>query len=194
MGGGSADAAALLRAAPALAPVSATDVAELAAELGADVPAQLAPGVALGTGAGEIVSRRGPLAEHAILVLASEERLSTPAVYAEADRLGLARTEAELHERLEALERALADGGRLPRALLVNDLEAAARSLCPRIGEALEAARRAEADDVLVCGSGPTVIGIYWGEDAPGRAQAAESAASPRFSRAVAARPVPSPV
>lgn len=193
MGGGSADAAAILRAAPRLAPVSAVALAALAAELGADVPAQLAPGVALGTGAGEIVSPRGPLPEHAILVLYSEERLSTAAVYAEADRLRLTRSAEELRERLQELERALADGGRLPGGLVVNDLEAAALSLCPRIADALEAARGTGADEVLVCGSGPTVIGIYWGQDPAGRAGAAAAAVAARFPRATASWPVSSP-
>ncbi len=193
MGGGSADAAAILRLAPRLAPVSDGDVAELAGELGADVPAQLAPGVALGTGAGELVSPRARLPEHAILVLPSEEQLPTPAVYAEADRLGLPRSAAELRERFDELERALADGGRLPGALLVNDLEAAAQALCPSIGDALGAARGAGADDVLVCGSGPTVIGIYWGKGSAGRAEAAAGGLAGEFPRAVAALPVLSP-
>ncbi|MGE5617310.1 MAG: 4-(cytidine 5'-diphospho)-2-C-methyl-D-erythritol kinase, partial [Candidatus Woesearchaeota archaeon] len=194
MGGGSTDAAAILRLASTLAPVSAAEVAALAAELGADVPSQLEPGVALGTGAGEVVSRRGALAEHAILVLPSEEeRLSTPAVYAEADRLGLPRSGAELGDRLAELEQALASSGRLAAPLLVNDLEAAARSLCPAIGDALAAARATGAEDVMVCGSGPTVIGIFWGQGAARRAEAAGSAMAGEFPGATAAIPVSSP-
>lgn len=193
MGGGSADAAALLRAAPRLAPVEARQVAELAAELGADVPAQLDPGVALGTAAGEVVSRQRRLAEHAVLVLPSAERLSTAAVYAEADRLGLPRSAGELRERLAELELALGAGGRLPEALLANDLEAAARSLCPSIDDALRAARAAGADDVLVCGSGPTVIGIYWGEGVSAQAEAAAAGLAEAFPGARAAVPVSSP-
>ena len=57
MGGGSADAAAVLRMAPRVAPVVTGRCAELAAELGADVPSQLAPGLVLGTGAGDEVER-----------------------------------------------------------------------------------------------------------------------------------------
>jgi 4-diphosphocytidyl-2-C-methyl-D-erythritol kinase len=193
MGGGSADAAALLRVAPRLAPVSAGEVQALAAELGADVPAQLVPGLAVGTGAGEVVSRRGALAEHAVLVIPSAARLSTAAVYAEADRLGLPRTGGELRDRLGELERALAAGGRLPPKLLVNDLEAAARSLCPSIEDALGAARGAGADDVMVCGSGPTVIAIYWGDGARGRAEAAAGPLARAFPGATAALPISSP-
>ncbi len=52
MGGGSADAAALLRAAPALASVEPERIIEIAAGLGSDVPSQLDPGPSLGTGSG----------------------------------------------------------------------------------------------------------------------------------------------
>jgi 4-diphosphocytidyl-2-C-methyl-D-erythritol kinase len=193
MGGGSADAAALLRVAGRLAPVSVDAVAALAVELGADVPGQLAPGVAVGTGAGDVVSRRGALAEHAVLVVPSSERLSTAEVYAEADRLGLGRSVVELRERLGQLEQALALSGRLPGELLVNDLEAAARSLCPGIENALSAVRGAGAHDALVCGSGPTVIGIYWGEGAGGRAEAAADRLAGAFPGATAALPISSP-
>ena len=43
LGGGSADAAAMLRCAPRLAPVSAAALGSIAARLGADVPGQLRP-------------------------------------------------------------------------------------------------------------------------------------------------------
>jgi 4-diphosphocytidyl-2-C-methyl-D-erythritol kinase len=193
MGGGSADAAAMLRVAPRLAPVEAREVVALAASLGADVPAQLVPGLALGTGAGEIVSPRPVLAEHALVIVPLDARLSTPDVYAEADRLGLPRRREELRELLGELERSLEPGARLPEALLVNDLAAAARSLCPLIEPALDAVRAAEADQVLVCGSGPTVAGIYWGSDGAERATAAAAALGGAFSLATAALPVSSP-
>ena len=51
--------------------------------------------------------------------------------------------------------------GDLPDELIVNDLEPAARALCPEIDDALAAARGAGADHALVCGSGPTVIGLF---------------------------------
>ena len=66
-------------------------VAELAAELGADVPSQLDPGLAVGTGAGELVQRRAPLAPHAYLIVPLPHFLSAGEVYREADRLELPR-------------------------------------------------------------------------------------------------------
>ena len=48
-----------------------------------------------------------------------------------------------------------------------NDLEDAARSLCPAIDDALDAARDAGADHALVSGSGPTVVGLFTGPDGP---------------------------
>ncbi|HLY49162.1 MAG TPA: hypothetical protein VKR21_08200 [Solirubrobacteraceae bacterium] len=193
MGGGSADAAALLRVAPRFAPVGTVEVEELAVELGADVPAQLIPGLAVGTGAGEDFSLRAALADHAFTILPAATALSTAAVYAEADRLGLGRDRDELRARLAELEASLEPGERLPNALLINDLEPATRSLCPQIDDALLALRNAGADRVLVCGSGPTVAGLYWGADAEGRAQAAAASLVARFPGATAARPVASP-
>jgi 4-diphosphocytidyl-2-C-methyl-D-erythritol kinase len=43
----------------------------------------------------------------------------------------------------------------------VNDLEPAARSLCPEIDERLAALREAGAAHAFVAGSGPTVAGLF---------------------------------
>jgi 4-diphosphocytidyl-2-C-methyl-D-erythritol kinase len=170
MAGGSADAAAALRLASELAPGRPEEVEAIAAELGADVPAQLAPGVALGTGAGEVVERSSPLAEHAYVVLPSEHALATPAVFAEADRLGLPRPQPELTGLEAQARRAFAPDARPPDALLVNDLAPAAVSLCPPVAEALAAIAAAGADQTLVAGSGPTTLGLFWGPEAAQRA------------------------
>jgi 4-diphosphocytidyl-2-C-methyl-D-erythritol kinase len=189
MGGGSADAAALLRIAPRLAPIADEELAALAAELGADVPAQLRPGLAVGTGAGDIVRPFGPLAAHAFVIVPLDQELSTAAVYAQADRLGLPRDSDEL----EALQRELdRSGPRLPGSLLVNDLEPAARELCPAIDDPLAAVRDSGAEAAFLCGSGPTVAGLYWGEDGSERAARAAEGLRARFPGAVAVAPVSS--
>jgi 4-diphosphocytidyl-2-C-methyl-D-erythritol kinase len=190
MGGGSADAAATLRLAPRLAPLPASVLAELAVGLGADVPSQLTPGLAIGTGAGEVVEPLPALAPHAFLILPQGVALSTAEVYREADRLGLARPEDDLRSRHQELVAALRPGARPPARLLSNDLAPAAVSLCPQISVALEQALRFGAGHALVCGSGPTVAGVYWGGDAIDRATAAAHALSDRFPGATAAVPV----
>jgi 4-diphosphocytidyl-2-C-methyl-D-erythritol kinase len=192
LGGGSADAAAALRMAVELAPGRPEEVAGLAASLGADVPSQLVPGLALGTGAGEIVEPLAePLAPHALVVVPQPQPLSTVDVYREADRLGLPRRQAELDARYELLLHALSEPcARLPSELLVNDLEPAAVSLCPAIAEAMSAVLGAGAEHVLPCGSGPTVAGVFWGVDAPDRAAAAARSLAGPFSGVVAVEPV----
>jgi 4-diphosphocytidyl-2-C-methyl-D-erythritol kinase len=178
MGGGSSDAAAALRLAAHVAGRPAPP--ELAPRLGADVASLLRPGRVLMTGAGEDVEPLGPPPPLGVLVLPVEAELSTPAVYREADRLGLART----HTALAALH-ALVRAGTWA---LHNDLQDAARSLCPAIDAALAAAGDAGADHVLVSGSGPTVVGLFGGADGPARAAAAALACA--WPRAVAAEPV----
>ncbi len=200
LGGGSADAAATLRLlAHASGQGDETLLMELAARLGADVPAQLAPGRWLASGAGERLQALPDAAlAFAVLVLAAPTGLSTAGVYAEADRLGLARSLRELDERREALHAALARGEPLPRdrGLLHNDLERAARSLCPQIASALEQARAAGASAAVVSGSGPTVLGLFepsadgQGESVDTRALAAVRALAGRQPPALCAGPV----
>ena len=177
MGGGSSDAAATLRLA---ARASGLPIPPgLGPRLGADVPSLIRPGRVLMTGAGEHVDRLpapGPLG---VLVLPVAAALSTPDVYREADRLGLTRTHAELAE-IDMQVRAA------PGAHVHNDLQDAARSLCPEIDAALDAARAAGADHALVSGSGPTVVGLFLG--AKGSMRAERAAGS--WPRAVAAGPV----
>lgn len=165
LAGGSADAAAALRLARAASGLGdARLLEEIAGELGADVPAQVAPGRWLATGAGErLAALPAPLHAFGVLVLASELQLSTAAVYAEADRLGLGRDARELAERAREMAAALAHGAPLPAAgeLLHNDLQRAAVSLCPPIAQTLALARGAGAQHVLLSGSGPTVLALY---------------------------------
>ncbi len=184
MGGGSADAAAMLRVAVRLAPVADDVLTRIAASLGADVPAQLDPGPSVGTGAGEVLEPLAALPPYGVLVLPQAFALSTAEVYREADRLGLGRTADEL----SALRRRLTPA--LPAELVVNDLAAAALSLAPSLADVLAVVRGAGADDALVCGSGPTVIGLYRGTDGVERASAAADGLRTAFPAATSAAPV----
>ncbi len=171
LGGGSADAAAVLR----LAAGEVADLEQIAAALGADVPSQLTSALALVRGAGERIERLPEPKPHAVVLLPGGGGLSTADVFAEADRLGLGRDDEELDELAKRL-RAVAGAGASPLAypeLLVNDLEPAARSLRPEIGAALDALRNAGAPLALLTGSGPTAFGLF---DTLAAAQAAASA------------------
>ena len=159
LGGGSADAAAVLR----LAAGEIDDMQGLAAELGADVPSQLEPGLALVRGAGERVEPLPAPAPHAAVLLPDGGGLSTAAVFAEADRMGLGRTPEQLRTLALHLREA-AGAGASPLSypdLLVNDLEAPARSLRAGIGDALDELREAGAPVAILSGSGPTAVGLF---------------------------------
>jgi 4-diphosphocytidyl-2-C-methyl-D-erythritol kinase len=174
LGGGSADAAAALRAANELAgrPLDTDELRELSAELGADVPSQVEPRHALVMGAGERVE---PLRLPALglVLVPRDEGLSTADVYREADRIGSTR------ERLDpAALRELAGGPLTALAAGVeNDLEPAALSLRPEVGEPIESLRRAGALAAALSGSGPTAFGVFSGPAMAERAAAAVSGA-----------------
>ncbi len=159
LGGGSADAAAILRLAAGEVP----DLEGLAAELGADVPSQLRPALALVQGAGERVEPLPRPAPHAAVLLPDGGGLGTAEVFAEADRLGVGREPEELAALATRLREA-AGAGASPLSypeLLVNDLAAPARSLRPAIGDALDELREAGAPVALLSGSGPTAVGLF---------------------------------
>jgi len=191
LGGGSADAAATLRLAGREAGVAPAELFALAARLGADVPAQVRPGRALATGAGEALEHLPAPPRFGVLVLPSPHALSTADVYAEADRLELSRAPAELAARLDEVRAGLGVGPfGLSRELLVNDLEVAARRLCPSIDGDLDLALKLGADVAMVSGSGPTVIGLFAD---PAAADDAASELAGRSPAAVATRPLTTP-
>jgi 4-diphosphocytidyl-2-C-methyl-D-erythritol kinase len=184
LGGGSADAAAVLR----LARNEVEGIEDLASHLGADVPSQLDPGLALIGGAGEVVERLPPPSEYAVVMVPGDGGLATPDVYAEADRLDLGRDPEQLSELRDRLREA-AGAGTTPLEyadLLFNDLQEAALSLRPEIAGALEALDQAGAARSLVTGSGPTAFGLFADLAAADRAA---SGLSPRYAGAIVAAP-----
>ena len=156
---GSADAAAVLR----LARGRVEGLRAIAAEIGADVPSQLQPRACLVAGAGEVIEPAPPPAEHGVVLIPQPEGLATAEVYAEADRLGTPRGDAELEVIRRQLRDAVDEGGSPLdyREHLVNDLQPAAISLRPEIEDALRSLEEAGASHAMVTGSGPTAFGLY---------------------------------
>lgn len=159
MAGGSADAAATLVGCAALwgLEIGRSELAQIGADIGADVPFALTGGTAVGTGRGDLLSpvlARTPL--HWVLAFA-EQGLSTPAVFAELDRLR-AHSDPPRVGAVTAILAALASGDPVAVGVaLGNDLQAAALSLQPGLRRTLRAGLAAGALGGLVSGSGPTV-------------------------------------
>jgi 4-diphosphocytidyl-2-C-methyl-D-erythritol kinase len=184
LGGGSADAAAVLR----LAQGDVSGLDEIAAELGADVPSQIEPRFALVGGAGERVEPLPAPGDFAVVLIPFGDGLGAGDVYAEADRLGLGRAAEDLDE-VERKLRAAAVAGASPLTyteLLRNDLEGAAVSLRPGIGEAIAALREVGAKAALAAGSGPTAVGLF--EDIVAADRAAGDL-PPRWADAIVSAP-----
>jgi 4-diphosphocytidyl-2-C-methyl-D-erythritol kinase len=135
LGGGSSDAAAVLRLLAGLFPGwhDASSLHRLAGQLGSDVPFFLIGGTAHGEERGEVLTPLADLPSTILTVLMPPERLPTPAVFK-------ALTEDERGPRPgrgAAWWRANLGSGRWT-ALMENRLTAAAVRLCPVVGETLE--------------------------------------------------------
>ena len=182
MGGGSADAAAVLRAANALAgePLDTDALRLVGAGVGSDVPSQVEPRSAIVTGTGEEVEPVA-LPGLSLVLVPQQQGLSTAAVYAELDRLRAAG-EVDPGGSLDpGIVRRLAAGSTSELAAgLQNDLEAAALSLRPELVRPLTDLWDAGALGARITGSGPTAFGIF------GDRQSAE-AASRRIAGSVVA-------
>ena len=162
MGGGSADAAAALLAVNALWCTGVESKLIESVELGADVPFALAGGIAIGLGRGEVLTQIDSVPEINLVLVTSDEGLSTPAVYKRLDELSAARgvdpTFAPEAVVPEELIRALQSGDQTAiAALLRNDLQEAALDLRPDLKKTIDAGIAAGALTGFVSGSGPTI-------------------------------------
>jgi 4-diphosphocytidyl-2-C-methyl-D-erythritol kinase len=172
LAGGSADAAAALRLAAEAAGLDDRRwLEDIAAGLGADVPSQVRGGLVLATGIGARLRPLHGRLDYSVVVVPVAAELRAAEVYAEADRLGLARDALGLARSLTRVQAALSSETVLDR--VQNDLQDAACSLCPAIDVALEDALAAGADHAIVSGSGPTVLALFSEEGHRERASAA---------------------
>jgi 4-diphosphocytidyl-2-C-methyl-D-erythritol kinase len=158
MAGGSADAAAVLVGMNELweLGVPRRDLHVMAARLGSDVPFALHGGTALGTGRGEELTTVLARSSFHWVLAFGVGGLSTPAVYAEIDRLREIGSPPRLSSP-EPLLTALSSGDpHILAPLLGNDLQPAALSLQPNLRRTLRAGVEAGALAGIVSGSGPT--------------------------------------
>ena len=157
LGGGSSDAAAVLRALRGRTPVN--DLYAIARSLGSDVPFFLSGlEVALGTGRGDMLQQLPEFPrDYGVLLVPSAEGLSTADVYAAAEP-------NEIYEAVRGDVIRAANAARTVQqvaALVGNDLEPAILRLRPELAGTLAAVREAGALAAAISGSGPTVFGIF---------------------------------
>lgn len=162
MAGGSADAAATLKACNEFWQVGLglEELAQLGAQLGADVPFGLYGGVALGTGRGDLIEplKAAPGPYYWTFAL-QDKGLSTAAVFKHFDATVQAPPAADMppEQLLAALE--AGDVAEVSRHIR-NDLQATAIDLRPELGQLIDLAERAGALAAMVSGSGPTVAAL----------------------------------
>jgi len=153
LGGGSADAAAALRALARLwGDVETSLLVEIARGLGADVPACLAGRPARLTGIGDVLAPAPAIPPLELVLVNPNRPAPTAAVYRALDPAGFA----------PAPERRAAAAG-LPGWLRRgrNDLEAAALAVAPAIGAVRDRLAASGAVVVRLSGSGATVFAAY---------------------------------
>lgn len=165
LAGGSADAAAVLRAMNRLfsRPFTERVLLSLAAELGSDVPYCLLGGTALCGGRGEEITRLPDNLTLNTVIAVAGEHVSTPAAYAALDTLYSDFDGSVPVTSGNALDELLAsiNCGSLQVSRLYNIFEDAVLPTCP--GAVGVKARLAElgAKYVMMSGSGPSVFGIF---------------------------------
>ena len=159
MGGGSADAAAVLFGLNRLwgTGLSAGELERIGLTLGADVPFCLRGGLTRTTGVGEIMENLPCKRSFPLVVVQPCRGLSTGAVFQAYHAAGETRRPDTEAARL-ALE-----GGNLPglSAALANVLEPVSREMRPEIGQAVEALLASGASAALMTGSGSAVFGVF---------------------------------
>ena len=159
LGGGSADAAAVLHGLNDFwhLDISDEELANLSMELGSDVPAQTLGGLTLMEGRGERVTRESMpgLVLHLVLAFPGEF-VSTAKVYA-----NVIPQLTNGGQIVDNMRRALLGGdAEAVAAALYNGLSSAAEALCPEITRARAALRTAGALGVSMSGSGSCVFGL----------------------------------
>lgn len=160
MAGGSSDAAAVLRALNQRAgdPFSPKELARLGERVGSDVPYCVLGGTALAEGRGEVLTPLAPLPRCWVVACKPDFPISTPELFAQADRVKLRRRP---------------DTAGLVAALEAGDLGGVARRMYNVFEDVLPArlyTRVAEIKNILIqcgalganmSGSGPTAFGLF---------------------------------
>lgn len=165
LGGGSADAGAVLRALNSIAPkpVGTPGLLHLAASLGSDVPFLASSSVmALAWGRGERMLSLNPLSRHDVLLMSPAFRVSTADAYRWLDerRARLSDSAGPPHLDPVILEAISLSTWTSIARFARNDFEAPVAERHPELREHLDRLRSSRAIHSGMTGSGSTIFGI----------------------------------
>ena len=179
LGGGSADAAATLRAMNKIArkPLSECEMIDIAAKIGADVPFCLIGGRALCYGKGEILKPLEVCKKMHILISKTEESVSTPIAYRMLDSLYANFTLERKDDGRKAVLESLKNGD---HSRLYNIFDEPVLATCPKAKIIKERMLELGAISAIMSGSGPSVFGIF---DSADSANAAKNIIDDEFDK-----------
>lgn len=168
MAGGSADAAATLKAVNELFKLGVSDerLLELGASLGADIPFCIMGGTVLASGIGEKLRRLSPLPKMKLLIVKPKAGLSTKKVYESLDIDGLNKAgfiHKDVGEMVSVIESDEADKTKIEKIAgrLNNILEVPSIRLLPLIADIKQKMLDNNCLGALMSGSGTAIFGIY---------------------------------
>jgi len=168
MAGGSADAAATLKAVNELFKLGVSDerLLELGASLGADIPFCIMGGTVLASGIGEKLRRLSPLPKMKLLIVKPKAGLSTKKVYESLDIDGLNKAgfiHKDVGEMVSVIESDEADKTKIEKIAgrLNNILEVPSIRLLPLIEDIKQKMLDNNCLGALMSGSGTAIFGIY---------------------------------
>ena len=168
MAGGSADAAATLKAVNELFTLGVSDerLLELGASLGADIPFCIMGGTVLASGIGEKLRRLSPLPKMKLLIVKPKAGLSTKKVYESLDIDGLNKAgfiHKDVGEMVSVIESDEADKTKIEKIAgrLDNILEVPSIRLLPLIADIKQKMLDNNGLGALMSGSGTAIFGIY---------------------------------
>jgi 4-diphosphocytidyl-2-C-methyl-D-erythritol kinase len=168
LGGGSSDAAAVLRVLGRMWRVDPADVSETGAELGADIPYFFEGGTVLGLERGDLLY---PLIDYPpawVVLVVPDFGVSTKAAFAWWDEAKARRPRGSGRRRQSR------------GAELVNDLEAAVVAHHPSLRGTVSALKNAGATHAAMSGTGSAVFGLFGSRDSANQAAKALTSRSRR--------------
>lgn len=166
LGGGSADAAAVLRGLNRLSgsPLSVEELCEIGLTLGADLPFCILGGCAIAKGVGERLTKISPMPQTPLLIACGGEGVSTKEAYAAVDdfRLQNVRDLLSHSPDPEAIAKAFSEND-LSAALpcFYNDFEGVIENLRPAVRAIKDTMKAHGSLFSMMSGSGPSVFGIF---------------------------------